>query len=284
MLFYVSLPTRFSSPKTTGLISLVVTVLMYIFVSRCVYWWEDENGLIVGKRLKLKRGPKRFPGYRYLDPVVLSSGPNSKGSISRLQILFFSFLVFFLLLNIFLETGQLSDVSETILYLMGISGIGAGLAKVTEVGKERLSFENWAWLIDRKWLPQNGPAATNVASWKDIVTSADGVDVYHVQMLVFSLVVGMSLFKNGVTATDLSAFAVPSSMLMLLGLSQAIYVGGKVVAAPAIGDLDEALTELRKRESAYCKASLQPAAAAGPAAQSELINQYVSRPTFMRRI
>jgi hypothetical protein len=46
MLFYVTLPTKFSSPKTTGLISLVVTVLMYIFVSRCVYWWEDENGLI----------------------------------------------------------------------------------------------------------------------------------------------------------------------------------------------------------------------------------------------
>jgi hypothetical protein len=51
---------------------------------------------------------------------------------------------------------------------------------------------------------------------------------------------------------------------------EAIYIGGKVVAPPAIGNLDEALTELRKRESAYCKALLQPAAAAGPAAQGEV--------------
>ena len=37
-----------------------------------------------------------------------------------------------------------------------------------------------------------------------------------------------------------------------------------------LGIFDEALTELRKRESAYCKALLQPAAAAGPAAQGEV--------------
>jgi hypothetical protein len=47
-------------------------------------------------------------------------------------------------------------------------------------------------------------------------------------------------------------------------------MGGKVVAPPAIGNLDEALTELRKRESAYCKALLQPAAATGPAVQGEV--------------
>lgn len=167
--------------------------------------------------------------------------------------------MFFLLLYILLKVGQLSALSDSVLILMGISGIGAGLAKATEVGRERLSLKNWAWLIDRKWLPENGLAASKVASWRDLVTSADGVDVYHVQMLIFSLVVGVSLFKNGVTATDLSSFEIPQSMLTLLGLSQAVYIGGKLVATPTIKDLDDALTKLREYETAFIEAALKPA-------------------------
>jgi hypothetical protein len=174
--FYARAQTNFTSPITTGLISFVVTAVIYFFVSQCVFGWEGLKKLRVPKSKQ-----EELTRCRYLDPVVLSSGPNGEGSISRLQILFFSFLVFFLLLYILLKVGQLSALSDTVLILMGISGIGAGLAKATELGKERLSFKNWAWLIDRKWLPENGLAASKVARWKDLVTSADGVDVYHVR-------------------------------------------------------------------------------------------------------
>jgi hypothetical protein len=270
MLFYASASTIFTSPRITWLLSFVGTLLAYIFVSKCVCGWEGIKNLRDNKlprpkeseqteKLKAERTNKLPHWYNYLDPVVLSSGPNGDGSISRLQILFFSFLVFFLLLYILLKVGQLSALSDTVLILMGISGIGAGLAKATEVGKERLSFENWAWLIDRKWLPENGLAATKVARWRDLVTSADGLDVYHVQMLIFSLVVGVSLFKNGVTATDLSSFEIPQSMLTLLGLSQAVYIGGKLVASPTIKDLDGALTNLRNFETDFIAAYITAA-------------------------
>jgi hypothetical protein len=240
----------FTKPKLAASLSVVIAAFLYLFVSQCVRWWEVRQNLRISK----------LKWWRYLDPVVLSSGPNGEGSISRLQILFFSFLVLALLLFIFAKVGQLSGLSDTILLLMGISGISAGMAKAAEVGRERLSLENWAWLIDRQWMRQNGLAATKVASWSAIVTSTDGVDVYHVQMLVFSLVVGMSLLSSGVTSTDLSSFEIPQSMLLLLGLSQAVYIGGKLVATPIVQDLDKALNKLHELETAFREAALKDAA------------------------
>lgn len=230
--FFAHAPTNFSSPKTTALISLVVALAIYIFLSQGVRLWEVRQKL------------RKLNWFRYLDPVILTSGSNGEGSISRLQILFFSFLVFALILNFFLKYGQLSGLSGSILVLLGISGGAAAFAKIADGQKERLSFENWAWLIEQKWLPEKGVAATKVARWTDLVTSADGVDVYRVQMLIFSLVVGMSLIKNGIT--DLTHFSIPDSMLELMGLSQVVYLGGKMVASPTFKELNDALNELRK--------------------------------------
>ncbi len=238
--FFANTQTNFSSPKTTGLVSLVVALAIYIFLSQGVRMWEIRHEL------------RKLNWYKYLDPVILTSGPNGDGSISRLQILYFSFLVFALVLNFFLKYGQLSGLSDSILVLLGISGGAAAFAKIADGQKERLSLENWAWLIEQKWLPEKGVAATKVAKWTDLVTSADGVDVYRVQMLIFSLIVGMSLTKNGLT--DLTDFSIPQSMLELMGLSQVVYLGGKLVASPGYKELDNALTELRKMNpSDYAK-------------------------------
>jgi len=227
----------FTNVNLPIVITLAVTAVIYFFVSQCVRVWEERQKL------------RKLSWFRYLDPVVLSSGPNGEGSISRLQILFFSFLVFALVLHFFLMAGQLTDLSESVLTLLGISGGSAALAKVADTQKERLGFENWAWLIERKWLPKKGVAATTVASWTDIVTSADGVDVYRVQMLIFSLLVGMGLIKAG--GAHLAEFVIPNSLLQLLGLSQVVYLGGKMVGTTGHKELNDALTDLRERESAF---------------------------------
>ena len=53
----------------------------------------------------------RQPMLRYLDPVVLSAGSNGKGSIPKLQALFFSMIVVGLLLFVLLRNGYLSNLS-----------------------------------------------------------------------------------------------------------------------------------------------------------------------------
>lgn len=186
--------------------------------------------------------------WSHLNPVVLSAGGNGTGSATNLQILFFSLVVFGVVSYIWLLTGQLTGLSDTVLLLMGISGLGATAAAGADLTKNRLSFDNWAWLINRSWLPPGGVAEVNVAKWKDIFTVAGAFDVYRFQMICFSVVVGIALIGAGSQLSDLSSFSVPQALLGILGLSQVVYVAGKLVAPPTISDLDAQITKLQAAE------------------------------------
>jgi hypothetical protein len=224
--------------------------------------------------------------FRCLDPVVMCSGPDSRGSMSRLQILYFTVIVSGLLLFILLRVGLLSDLSQQVLLLLGISAVGATATKVTENNKERIDFEKWAWLVKKRWLPPEGPASVTVAKWSDILTGNDGFDVYHFQMLVFSLIVGVGLLKVGYA--DLATFALPQNLVALLGLSQAVYVAGKVVEQPVVHDLNDTLKKLMDAEDAFMAKSTgarnldeakqmveaRGAAAQDPAKDTKAVDEY----------
>jgi hypothetical protein len=223
----------------TGLVGLALYALIAIAVA------NHENKI---------RDPK-ISWYRFLDPVVLSSDPDGNGSISRLQVLFFSVLLFCLLFYILVRVGLLSDMSETVLLLLGISGVGAAAAGATDTKRKRLKFENWAWLLNKKWLPANGVASENVAKWRDIVSGSAGFDVYRSQMLIFSLVVALALVQVGFT--ELASFTIPAALLGVLGLSQVIHLGGMMVDGPSFQELDTALGELVKAESTFADAAVK---------------------------
>jgi len=181
-----------------------------------------------------------------------------------MQILFFSVIVAGLVGYIVCRTGLLSDLSQTILILLGIAGIGSAAAKATDVNKNRLEFENWAWLIRKHWLPNGGLAEVNRARWRDIVTTDGEFDVYHFQNLIFSIVVGGGLLVVGLR--DLASFSIPDTLLGVLGLSQVVYVAGKLVAPPSFAELNTAATALRALEKDFVDAAARtpdPTAAAG---------------------
>lgn len=192
------------------------------------------------------------PWYRYLDPVYMTAGSDGRGSLSKLQILFFSIIVAGLLTYIVARTGILSNISENILWLMGIAGVGSALAKGTDAKINRLDPDNAAWLVQKKWLHIGGIAATNTASWYDIITSDGEFDVYRFQTCIFSAVVGFSLLAGGIN--QLASFEIPTNLLGILGLSQVVYIGGKLVTPTSLADLNTAITELRTLEKAATSA------------------------------
>lgn len=207
---------------------------------------------------------------RYFDPVYMTAGSDGKGSLSKLQIMFFSFIVFGLLSYILARTGALSDLSSSILFLLGIAGVGSAMAKGTDEQKNRLSFENRAWLIRKGWLPPAGWAAVNKASWHDIITNDGGeFDVYRYQSCIFSLTVGGALLVNGVN--ELASFTIPQTLLGILGLSQAVYIGGKAVSTSAVAELDSAVTSLRAAEKTYSDASMAQSSADAAAGATLLV-------------
>jgi hypothetical protein len=198
---------------------------------------------------------RRWTWWECLDPVVLSSDVFDRGSLAKLQILFFTLLVAYGLVFITMRTGQLSSISSTVVYLLGISALGALGTKVASTSRDRLSSRNWAWLVSRQVLPINDPGKEGRPRWTDLVMSDAELDIYKLQALVFSVIVGVAMIMGGFS---LATFSVPQELLEILGLSQLVFVGGRFAGATTLGDLDDLVNELRKREQ-----QLRQAAASG---------------------
>jgi hypothetical protein len=228
---------RVSSPWYA--VPLIWTIFAFLYILAALACSATQNNPV--------------PWYRYLDPVYMTASADGKGSMSKLQILFFSMIVAGLLAYILVRTGVLSDVSSTILLLLGIAGFGSAAAKGTDVKKSRLDPDNAAWLVGKGWLAPSGLSATNTPSWHDIVTSDGEFDVYRYQNCIFSLIVGTGLLLAGVN--ELATFSIPQTLLGMLGLSQGVYIVGKLVTPTSVGDLDSTITELRALEKKFMDAA-----------------------------
>jgi hypothetical protein len=233
-----------SSPYYSASFALVLVVLLYVLSAITAKFVDPSVSPNAGKLRWL----------RYLDPVYMTAGSDGKGSLSKLQILFFSTIVFGLLTYIWARTGVLSDLSATILTLLGIAAVGSTTAKATDLQKNRLDAPNLIWFIRKKWLPAVGLAAVNEASWRDIISSDGEFDVYRYQNCIFTLVVGLSLLFAGIT--ELASFTIPETLLGVLGLSQVVYVAGKLVTPPSFSDLNKATNEVRDIEKQFFETAL----------------------------
>lgn len=184
---------------------------------------------------------------RALNPAMVSAGSDGKGSLSTFQTLAFSLAVAGLISLLLLQTGALVDLSGSILTLLGISGIGATIAKGTDGQRNALSADNRAWLLRHNWVPMAKTVVdpTN-ATWRDFFTTDGVFDVYRYQSFIFGLVVIGGLVAAG--ASQLSTFVVPNTILGIVGLSQVVYIGGKLVTPTNISDLNDAIAGLRSDE------------------------------------
>ncbi|MFB6465027.1 hypothetical protein [Bradyrhizobium tunisiense] len=184
---------------------------------------------------------------RALNPAQVAAGPDGKGSLSTFQTLAFSLAVAALITLLLLQTGTLADLSGSILTLLGISSIGATIAKGTDSQRNALSADNRAWLLRHNWIPMAKTAVDpSNATWRDFFTTDGVFDVYRYQSFIFGLVVIGGLIAAGMN--QLSTFVVPSTILGIVGLSQFVYISGKLVTPTNISDLNTAISGLRSDE------------------------------------
>lgn len=198
---------------------------------------------------------EKWSWWKCLIPVVMTSDIFDRGSLSKFQILFFTLLVAYGLMYIITQTGELSSISTSVVYLLGISALGALGTQVTATRRDRFTSENWAYLVSRDVLPLNDPGKTQEPRWADLVMSDAELDLYKLQALTFSVIVGVAMIAGGF---QLATFSVPQELLEILGLSQLVFVGGRLAKPQSVGDIDDLVTELRKREG-----ELRRAAASG---------------------
>ncbi len=212
--------------------------------------------------LKLPDGVSRQERF---NPIWAAQDGTGRASLSSMQIIFFSVIVLFLVIDILLRTGILANLSNDVLGLLGIAGIGSVGGKFATNQTHKLSFDNWAWAKRKGWTNAEGNHVSR-PQWSDLYTTDDDFDPYKFQMLSFSFVIGVSLFLIGINGV--AKFEIPQALLALIGLSQATYLGGKVVSAGSVGALDDKLSALRKAEEDFIAATAVAwDAANAPAAQ-----------------
>ena len=192
-------------------------------------------------------------GVQAWNPVRITASSDNRGSLSAFQVFFFTILVFAVLAYVLLRTGVLSDLSTTILELLGISGIGAAAAKGADSSKTALDPTNQAWLMSKGWFDEDSTRAAAIPSFYDLISSDGSFDVFRFQSLIFTGAVGLALFAGGVF--QLASFTVPQNILGILGLSQVVYIAGKLVTSNNATQLNAVITDLRNAETAYREAA-----------------------------
>ena len=191
-----------------------------------------------------------------LNPIVVTQDSLGRGSLSRLQILFFTLIVLGTLFYLFLRTGVVANLSSDLLWLLGISGAGTVLAQTVSAGRGPKGTVPVAALT---WLAAHGVLREGrTPRVRDLFFSGGEFDIYKLQNLVFSPFVGLTVLAAGVT--DLAALDIPDNLMALLGLSQVVYVGGKAVQpapdaeaiAAAVDSAAEAELALQRAYDATC--------------------------------
>jgi hypothetical protein len=195
-----------------------------------------------------------------INPLWLALDGSGRASLSQMQIIFFSVIVLYLVSYIFLRTGILANLSNQVLLLLGIVGVGSAGGQLATKNVQRVSFDNWAWIKAKNWVTDGGYNVER-PTWSDLFSTNDIFDPYRFQMVSFSFVIGIALLIIGVHG--LANFSVPDALLGVIGLSQATYIGGKITAPTGFGDLDTKLTAVRAAQDAFLKATsarwVQPA-------------------------
>jgi len=225
--------TGFLSPHLINIaVALAITILLYI----------------IGALSIPRRGDGRCSR---LNPLWMALDGSGRASLAQMQIIFFSVIVLYLVTYILLRTGILASLSQSVLLLLGIAGVGSLGGQLATNNTQRLSFDNWAWTRHKGWTATG--LHVDSPQWRDLFTTNDEFDPYKFQMVSFSFVIGIALLMVGLNG--LADFTIPQTLLGLIGLSQATYIGGKIVTPTNFGDLDAQLTELRKAQDDFLAAT-----------------------------
>jgi hypothetical protein len=228
--------------RTTALVSpRVPSFIIAVVITAVLYFWGA---------LSIKTSVQ--PRWKRLNPLWLAIDGGGQASLSQMQIIYFSVIVLFLVSYILLRTGILASLSNNVLLLLGIVGVGSVGGQLATNNTGRISFENWAWLQHKHWTTDKG-FHVDKPSWNDLFSTNDVFDPYRFQIVSFSFVIGISLLMVGLSG--LANFTIPESLLGVIGLSQATYIGGKIAAPATFSGLDAKLTDLRKAQADFLAAT-----------------------------
>jgi hypothetical protein len=267
--YYADISTRIGITNVVWAALLVIAILGVAFLILTVIAYRK---MIDGTTLKA-------------NPLLLIVSQNGYASLSQFQIVLWTFLVGGSAIYVMALSGQLIEITQGTLILLGISGAAAIGAKVhganesanvraaaasaaaEKAAADKILAEKTAAALnapadaaaaqraaaDKLAAEQNaaakaaahdaavakavtiqGTGAPRKPRWADLVISDDGglqIDVTRVQMLYFTLIGAAFVLMQ--VATTYVIPVIPDGFLILMGISNGVYVGSKFAGRPS---------------------------------------------------
>lgn len=180
-------------------------------------------GIITGRK-----EPKKW--FR-IDPIWFVSGKYGRASLSLVQILLWTVLVFSASFYVLVVSGKLLDLTNEVLMLLGIAGGSSVIAKITASARNEKGREIAA-------------AQPKVPEWLDLFQTVGRPDLYKVQMALFTMLA--AVFVTGKIYGTLEFPELPAGLLTLIGISNGVYLGAKATSKTVFEKLAEKSNELEK--------------------------------------
>ena len=170
---------------------------------------------------KLKGDRKAHRTKPTWNPLTLVCGKTGRASLSNFQIWLWTILVFTTSAYVWELSGELIDITNGILVLLGIAGAASVTAKITAINKDERGRQSVALLgIKGLKLEYDSP------KWIDLISVGGQLNLYKFQMLLFTvLAAGFVIVTVG---AELAFPELPDNLLLLMGISNGVYLGGKI--------------------------------------------------------
>ncbi|NEK12975.1 hypothetical protein GR236_34745 [Rhizobium leguminosarum] len=177
---------------------------------------------------------------RWFSGLFISDGDKDP-SLSLFQVFFWTVITVWGLFYTYAVTGSLLQMTSQMMILLGIAGTGSVLAR-------------WISLSQDQSTPQSAtPAGTTEASYRfwDILNTRGKFDLLKLQLLVFTLLLGVYVICR---IAESAAFPVlDTNTLLLLGVSQGVYIGGKLGGTAPLARAQAIQIELNVNNDAIAK-------------------------------
>jgi hypothetical protein len=222
LVFDKDLNPLFDNAGKIGVTSRVLAVLLALFV------------LVVAFALLYLVSRKLFPD---VDPLLaVITTPRGFASLSQFQIMLWTFVVMTASVYVIALAGDLIVITPGTLILLGISGATVVLARVKQPEPAAPAAPPPPPAVPAAppaEQPAQAAGATRRPRWSDLVTDeikGEELDVTRIQMLLFTLVTATFVAIKVITSYEIPD--IPDGFLILMGISNGVYVGSKFAPTP----------------------------------------------------
>lgn len=249
--------------RRAGTLWGIAVLLLFLIVVK--YWiphpFPPDTRFDGGKKDKrLEEWRKLHPSTlarTLLYPLSFSVTPIGSYSISVAQILFWTAIVIFASVYVFIVRGEFLQITDQMLGLLGISAGTALAAKANAVVRSREIAEEFFQGMERTRIPQ----------LRDLISIGGVPNIFKFQMLAFTLVTGLVVLRQ--LYADFNFPEIPASQITLMGISSVTYLGNEMATENVWKKLTDMVAEARKkRGKAFTRAKEE--------IQKELKNIYAS--------